>query len=304
LLWPDTFTNYFTPEIGVAAAEVLHAAGFHVQLPRKALCCGRPLYDFGMLASARRHLQEILWELSPFITAGVPMVVLEPSCAAVFRDELLNLFPHDEQAKRLSQQTFTFAEFADRYMTEHRFGRVRRRVLVHGHCHQKAVIGMGAEQKLLDRLGVEADLPDTGCCGMAGSFGFKEEHDDLSVQIGELALLPAVRAADSTAIILADGFSCRQQIEQTTDRRGLHIAQLAHLAMQQEEKESGGDGPSAYPERDYLDRNRPARGTSRRSPRPLWITGLVALGLVLYFMRRRSQRKSSARSTADESRPR
>ncbi|MGD9726122.1 MAG: (Fe-S)-binding protein [Nitrospiraceae bacterium] len=221
-------------------------------------------------------------------------MVLEPSCAAVFRDELLNLFPHDEQAKRLSQQTFTFAEFADRYMSGHRFGRLRRRVVVHGHCHQKAVIGMSAEHNLLDRLGVEADFPDTGCCGMAGSFGFKDQHDVLSVQIGELALLPAVRAADPAAIILADGFSCRQQIEQTTDRRGLHIAQLAHMAMQQEQ-ETGGDGASAYPERDYLDRNRPARDTSRRSPLPLWITGLVALGLVLYFMRRREQRKSSAR---------
>ncbi len=294
LLWPDTFTNYFTPEIGVAAAEVLHAAGFHVQLPRKALCCGRPLYDFGMLASARRHLREILRELSPVITAGVPIVVLEPSCAAVFRDELLNLFPHDEQAKRLSQQTFTFAEFADRYMSGHRFGRLRRRVVVHGHCHQKAVIGMSAEHKLLDRLGVEADFPDTGCCGMAGSFGFKKQHDVLSVQIGELALLPAVRAADPAAIILADGFSCRQQIEQTTDRRGLHIAQLAHMSMQQEQ-ETGGDGPSAYPEREYLERNQPASVTSCGSRRPLWITGFVVLGLVVYFLRRRGRRKTRAR---------
>jgi Fe-S oxidoreductase len=222
------------------------------------------------------------------------MVVLEPSCAAVFRDELLNLLPHDEQARRLSQQTFTFAEFADRYMSGHQFGRLRRRVLVHGHCHQKAVIGMSAEQKLLDRLEVEAEFPDTGCCGMAGSFGFKQEHDVLSVQIGELALLPAVRAADPKTIILTDGFSCRQQVEQTTDRRGLHIAQLAHLAMKQEDV-TGGDAAPAYPERGYLERNRLAHDTSWLSSRPVWITGLLALGLALYFTRRRVRRKSGSR---------
>ena len=253
LLWPDTFNNYFFPETARAATDVLEAAGYRVLVPEKITCCGRPLYDFGMLRQARRQLQDILRQLSPAIREGIPIVVLEPSCAAVFRDELCNLLPHDEDAERLARQTFTFAEFIDRYLPHWQMPQVRQQVVVHGHCHQKAVIGLTAEGRILERLGADFQMLDTGCCGMAGSFGFKKEHYDLSIQVAELALLPAVRQAAKDTIVISDGFSCRQQIAQTTDRRGLHLAELMHLAMQ----DGGHNTPSSdYPEQVYRNRNR------------------------------------------------
>ena len=231
LLWPDTFNNYFYPETARAATEVLEAAGCAVFVPQTNLCCGRPLYDFGMLRQAKRHLQQILCELASTIRSGMPLVVLEPSCAAVFRDELGNLFPHDEDARRLAKQTFTLAEFIDKRLPDWELPQSHQSVTVHGHCHQKAVIGLGAEERVLDRLGLNVQMLDTGCCGMAGSFGFKQEHYDLSIQIGELALLPAVRNTAIGTIVLSDGFSCRQQIEQSTDRHGMHLAEVIHQAM-------------------------------------------------------------------------
>lgn len=232
LLWPDTFNNYFYPETAKAATEVLESAGCTVIVPQANLCCGRPLYDFGMLRQAKRHLRQILCELSPEIRSGIPLVVLEPSCAAVFRDELCNLYPHDEDARRLAQQTFTLAEFIDQQLTDWQMPRSSQTALVHGHCHQKAIIGLSAEERVLDRLGMEMEMLDAGCCGMAGSFGFKQEHYDVSMQVGELALLPAIRQAAKDTIVISDGFSCRQQIEQSTDRRGMHLAEVIRKAME------------------------------------------------------------------------
>ena len=179
LLWPDTFNNYFLPDTAKAAVEVLEAAGFHVLIPQATLCCGRPLYDFGMLDRAKRLLLKTLDTLSPDIEADVPVVVLEPSCAAVFRDELINLFPDDDRAQRLSRQTFLLSEFlekkAARFELPHlpikNKGR-RVQALVHGHCHQKSLMKMTDEESVLSKMGIEWSAPAPGCCGMAGSFGF------------------------------------------------------------------------------------------------------------------------------------
>ena len=224
LLWPDTFTNFFQPEIAEAAVRVLEAAGHRVAIPRKVLCCGRPLYDFGMLDLARRQLRQILEALEREIAAGLPVVGLEPSCVAVFRDELINLFPEDEAARRLSSQTFTLAEFLVRegYEPPRRSGTA----IVHGHCHQQAVMGMDADRELLGRMGLDVRLLDAGCCGMAGAFGFEADHHKVSLAVAERALLPAVRATGPEALILADGFSCREQIRQLTGRRALHLAEV------------------------------------------------------------------------------
>jgi FAD/FMN-containing dehydrogenase/Fe-S oxidoreductase len=228
LLWSDTFTNFFQPEIAEAAVRVLEGAGHRVAIPKKILCCGRPLYDFGMLDLARRQLRRILEALGPEIAAGLPVVGLEPSCVAVFRDELVNLFPEDEGARRLSSQTFTLAEF----LVNEGFQPPRRTgaAIVHGHCHQQAVMGMGADRELLGRMGLDVRLLDAGCCGMAGAFGFEADHYEVSLAVAERALLPAVRAAGPDALLLADGFSCREQIRQLTGRRALHLAEVVAAA--------------------------------------------------------------------------
>lgn len=229
LLWPDTFTNFFQPEIAKAAMEVLEAAGLRVTIPRRILCCGRPLYDFGMLDLARRQLRQILDSLRPEIEAGIPLVGLEPSCVAVFRDELPNLFPEDEAARRLSAQTFTFAEILVRvgYAPPPLSGAA----LVQPHCHHQAVMGFGADRRLLAALGLVTRVLDAGCCGMAGAFGFERDHYDLSIVCGELGPLPAVREAASETLVLADGFSCREQILQTTGRKALHLAEAVRAAV-------------------------------------------------------------------------
>jgi FAD/FMN-containing dehydrogenase/Fe-S oxidoreductase len=232
LLWPDTFTNHFQPEIAEAAVEVLAAAapgGHRVEIPDRPLCCGRPLYDFGMLDLARRQLQEILEALRPAIAAGTPLVVLEPSCAAVFRDELPQLFPDDPAARRLAERTFTLAGFLVRETGFAPPG-LKGKAIVQGHCHQQSVLGMGADRELLRRLGLDAQLLE-GCCGMAGAFGFAREHFEVSRAVGERVLLPAVREAGPDTLILADGFSCREQIAQGAGRRARHLAEVLRDAL-------------------------------------------------------------------------
>ncbi|HEY9422230.1 MAG TPA: FAD-binding oxidoreductase, partial [Thermoanaerobaculia bacterium] len=165
----------------------------------------------------------------PEIEAGVPIVGLEPSCVAVFRDELVNLFPEDEAARRLSRQTFTLAEFLVQQGWEP--PRLGGTAVVHGHCHHHSVMGMSADRLLLDRLGLDWRLLDSGCCGMAGAFGFEEAHYEVSLACAERALLPAVRETGAGTLVLADGFSCREQITQTTGRRALHMAELVRKAL-------------------------------------------------------------------------
>ncbi|HXM61348.1 MAG TPA: FAD-linked oxidase C-terminal domain-containing protein [Terriglobales bacterium] len=230
LLWPDTFNNYFLPDTAKAAVEVLESAGYRVVLPKAALCCGRPLYDWGMLDRAKKLLLQILVTLEAEIKQGTPIVVLEPSCAAVFRDELLNLLPKDDRALRLSQQTFLLSEFLEQKATHFSLPKLARKALVHGHCHHKAVMRMTDEESILRKMGIDFHTPAPGCCGMAGSFGFEADKYDISLAIGELELLPAVRKADPDCLVIADGFSCREQIAQCTNRRALHLAEVIQMA--------------------------------------------------------------------------
>jgi FAD/FMN-containing dehydrogenase/Fe-S oxidoreductase len=230
ILWADTFTNYFHPEIGRAAFDVLETAGFQVVVPQSHLCCGRPLYDFGMLDQAKEYLGRIMQLLGSQIDAGSPIVVLEPSCASVFRDELRGLFPHDGRAARLRQQTFLLSEFLRGPARAYAPPKLNRKVLLHGHCHHKALMTLNAEEDLLRSMGVHLESPDSGCCGMAGAFGFEREKYTISRAVGERALLPAIRHAAPDTLILSDGFSCREQIAQLTGRRPFHLAEILNLA--------------------------------------------------------------------------
>jgi FAD/FMN-containing dehydrogenase/Fe-S oxidoreductase len=246
LLWPDTFVNYFEPEIGVATVDVLEAAGFRVDLPREGLCCGRPFYDYGMLGLAKRYLSRILDAVRDDIRAGVSIVGMEPSCVAVFRDELLNLFPGDADAQRLSAQTFTLSEFLRKHAPDFQPPELHANALVQAHCHHRSVMGFDAEEEVLRSLGLELEMPDSGCCGMAGSFGYEAgDRYDVSVAAGERVLLPAVRDAADDTVIVADGFSCRSQIKAGTGRRALHLAQVIALAYRE-----GRTGPAGRPEDD------------------------------------------------------
>jgi Fe-S oxidoreductase len=232
VLWPDTFTDLFEPEVGKAAVAVLEGAGFAVEIPRRRLCCGRPLYDFGMLGAAKRTMRRVLDEISHEIEAGSPVVVLEPSCASVFRDELRKLMPQDEHARRLASQTLLLDELIDQYAGDWQPPQLRRRALVHGHCHQESLMGLDTTQKLLSRAGLEVELLKSGCCGMAGSFGYLAgDPYRVAMRVGERVLLPAVRAAAQDTLLVADGFSCRTQISAGTGRRALHTAQALELGF-------------------------------------------------------------------------
>jgi FAD/FMN-containing dehydrogenase/Fe-S oxidoreductase len=233
LLWPDTFCNYFQPDILIAATEVLEHAGYAVAIPEGHLCCGRPLYEHGMLDRAKNYLTQVMERLDSDIRAGTPVIGMEPACVSVFRDELTNLFPHSEQAKRLSEQSFLFSEFIVDHAEGFQLPPLRRKALVHGHCHQKSVLEMDAETSVLSKLGLDFRLLDSGCCGMAGSFGFEQEKYDVSITCGERVLLPEVRAASGDTLILANGFSCREQIVQTTGRQPLHLSQVLRMALRQ-----------------------------------------------------------------------
>jgi FAD/FMN-containing dehydrogenase/Fe-S oxidoreductase len=233
VLWVDTFNNYFHPETSRAALEVLEDAGFQVATSQQHLCCGRPLYDFGMLDEAKTYLTRILQVLGPQIEAGFPVIVLEPSCASVFRDELVNLFPDDARAKKLRTQTFLLSEFLQHHAPGYEPSPLPRRLLVHGHCHHKALMKMTDEEGLLRKMGADVLLPDSGCCGLAGGFGFEKDKFEISQAIGERALLPAVRREPRETLIVADGFSCREQIRRATGREAVHLSEVLRLAMNQ-----------------------------------------------------------------------
>jgi len=228
LLWPDTWNNYYHPQALSGAESVLSSAGFAVETPRRHLCCGRPLYDFGLLSAARSYLARVLDEMTAQIEAGLPFVFLEPSCASVFRDELLELFPTDPRARRLSRQVWLLADFLAAERPGFAAPRLDgKRILVHGHCHHKAVFGgAGNEIALLRSTGAEVELIRAGCCGMAGPFGFEADKFGVSRIIANHELLPAVQAAGPEVIVVADGFSCREQIEQLGHRRAVHFAEV------------------------------------------------------------------------------
>jgi FAD/FMN-containing dehydrogenase/Fe-S oxidoreductase len=233
ILWADTFTNYFHAPIGMAAVEALEDAGCHVVIPQLHLCCGRPLYDYGMLRLARRYADRVVSHLRDEIRAGIPVVGIEPSCVAVFKDELRKLKTLDEDAERLAKQTFHLSEFLSR--EEYEPPRLQGKALLHGHCHHRATGGISPEKQLLEKMGLEVEELESGCCGMAGGWGYEPGHYDVSVACGERVLLPKVRAASPETLIVADGFSCRSQIEQcNTGRNGMHVAEVIKLARERE----------------------------------------------------------------------
>ncbi|HZE12891.1 MAG TPA: FAD-linked oxidase C-terminal domain-containing protein, partial [Chthoniobacterales bacterium] len=269
VLWSDTFSNYFHPNTAKAAVEVLEAAGFRAIVPEADMCCGRPLYDYGMLDTAERWLKKMLVGLQPHIRTGTPMVVLEPSCYAVFKDELVNMLPNNQDAQRLTKQTYVLAEFLEKFAPKYQPPKLHRKALAHVHCHQKALKKTAADEKLLRRLGLDLELPNNGCCGMAGAFGFEADHYDTSIKVGEHELLPHVRKAAKDTLLIADGFSCREQISQTTDRQALHIAQVLQMALQ-----GAASVPKDFPERPYI--------TAVPSP-PSVFTSTVVIGLAVLF---------------------
>ncbi|MGH9466964.1 MAG: (Fe-S)-binding protein, partial [Terriglobales bacterium] len=275
LLFPDTFNDFFHPQVAQEAVAVLQRAGCEVVLPPEPLCCGRPLYDYGLLEQAKRRLRQTLSVLHEEIAAGTPMLVLEPSCAAVFRDEMVNLFPHDEDARRLSRQTCTLPELLERLQgwEPPRLADGKTAAMVQIHCHQHALLQPEIEARVLARMGVEVEQLDAGCCGMAGSFGFENSHYGISRAVGERRLLPAVRNAPSSTLIVADGFSCREQIQQLTGRRGLHLAQVLELAARNVE-------PGARPERHFAQR------AASRGPY-LAAGAALAAGLALWSYKRK-----------------
>ena len=226
LLWADTFTNYFQPHIAEAAHQVLSDAGFNVKVLQRHVCCGRPLYDFGMLDKAKAYLTAAMDALAEEISSGTPIVVLEPSCASVFRDEAVNLMPDDPRTAKLRKQTLLLSEFLVQRAPEYVPAKKPQKMLVHMHCHHRAIFNMKDEVAVLNATGAEVKVLDSGCCGMAGPFGFEQKSYGVSQTLGERVLLPAVRAAEPGTVIVTDGFSCREQIAQNTNRRAVHVAEV------------------------------------------------------------------------------
>jgi FAD/FMN-containing dehydrogenase/Fe-S oxidoreductase len=289
ILWPDTFNNYFFPETAIAAVEVLEAAGYRVVVPEQHLCCGRPLYDYGFLDMAKVYLSRVMEVLGPELDAGTPIVALEPSCCSVFRDEVNGLFPKSARAHQLMEHTFTFAEFLERESANNglSFPTLKRQAIVHGHCHHKAIMRLREEKAVMDKMGLDYRLLTSGCCGMAGSFGFEAEKYDISVDIGERVLLPEVRKAGLTTFIIADGFSCKEQIHQQTNRHGVHLAEVMVLAQRH-----GKHGPEGiYPEKEIIEpRIREQRRSMRRAGL-ITVGALVGVGVLTSILSHRGKGK-------------
>lgn len=299
ILFADTFNNYYHVETAKAAVEVLEDAGFRVEVPMQDMCCGRPLYDYGFLNMARRWAEDIIEKLRPQIQAGIPIVVLEPSCWAVFKDELTNILPpRNEDAIRLQKLVYTFGDFLKKRAPHYRVPRLARKALLHAHCHQHAldvlndkVYGdLHAEKEVLKQMGVEFDQPHAGCCGMAGAFGYEQgDHYDVSLGAGERVLLPKVREAEDQKVVIADGFSCRSQIEQETDRTALHLAQVVQLAMRH-----GPTGPPGRPE-DQLLRERKAAQTRAALRTTAFLAAGALIGSALIWKMRQRERSATQR---------
>ena len=250
ILWADTFNNYFFPETAQAAVEVLEHLGFQVCVPMQHLCCGRPLYDYGFLDRAKSYLTSTLDAVIPEIDAGASMVVLEPSCCSVFRDELNGLMPESARAHRLMEHTFTLSEFVMRNLNGTELPKLKRKAIVQGHCHHKAIMRFHDEDAVMKQMGLDFETLASGCCGMAGSFGYEADKYDVSIRCGERVLLPAVRTAGLSTLVIADGFSCREQIAQETPRRALHLAEVMQLAL----REGLNGGHLIRPEQTQADR--------------------------------------------------
>ena len=233
-LFADTFVTYNAPEVGRAAVELLEAAGYAVQLPDKK-CCGRPMISKGMLAEAKALAEWNVARLAPLVARGIPIVGLEPSCLLTLRDEWVELVRSDE-ARQVARSSFLLEEFLLRERSRGlsigwKNGTPLRRALLHGHCHQKAMVGTAPTVAALRWAGFEVSEVDSGCCGMAGSFGFEKEHYDISVSLGNRRLAPAVKALAADTEVVAPGISCRQQIQHLAGRRAKHPAEVLRESL-------------------------------------------------------------------------
>jgi Fe-S oxidoreductase len=292
VLFADTFNNYFHPDVAIAATEVLEDAGFRVIVPMDDMCCGRPLYDYGFVGMAKRWWTDMLAKLQPHIEAGIPMVVLEPSCWAAFKDELTNLLPKSEDAKRLQGLTFMISDFLRKKAPNYPIPKMQRKALVHGHCHQKALDTLNdrevgklfAEKQILDAMGIDHHEPDAGCCGMAGAFGYEKmnNHYEVGVAAGERMLLPAIRKTGPDELIIADGFSCQEQIVQQTERGALHTALVLRMAMN-----GPGNAPEGAPEAGIMAERSKAVRNGMIKTAVILSVGVIAVAAVWKTMSKR-----------------
>jgi Fe-S oxidoreductase len=226
VLFVDTFNRYFEPENARAALKVLQAAGHRVYAPRD-LCCGRTFLSVGLVDEAKREARRMLDTLLPFVARGIPVVGVEPSCLFSLRDEFGVLLQGGDRLKN----SFMLEEFLARNPGRLKFREMKRDVLLHGHCHQKAFDAMSSVEKVLGMVpGLKVSTVQTSCCGMAGSFGYEAEHYDVSMKMAEMSLLPAVRNSPA-ALLVADGTSCRHQIADGTGREAVHAARLLADAL-------------------------------------------------------------------------
>jgi Fe-S oxidoreductase len=236
LLWVDTFTNHFTPEVGRAAVQVLENAGYAVRVVEGDVCCGLTWISTGQLDGARRQLRRTLSALEPALADGIPIVGLEPSCTAVLRSELVELLPDDPRAARVKAATVTLAELLTATEGWQAPSLADVQGVAQPHCHQHAVLGWDADAALLAGAGAQIRAVG-GCCGLAGNFGVERGHYDVSVAVAETALLPAVRNLDGGGVVLADGFSCRTQLDQLAGRtepnRARHLAEVLAERLEQ-----------------------------------------------------------------------
>ncbi|WP_285730935.1 FAD-binding and (Fe-S)-binding domain-containing protein [Nocardiopsis sp. ATB16-24] len=225
VLWPDTFGEHLNPHVPAAAVRVLEDAGFSVVLPRGRVCCGLTWVSTGQLDVARAVMRRAVRALAPLVEEGLPVVGLEPSCTAALRHDLRELLPGPDSEK-VAGAVHTLAGFLSEYAPDWRPPRIPASALAQVHCHQHAVIGFDADRELIARAGIDGEVLDSGCCGLAGDFGFTEGRYEVSTAIGERDLLPRVREASEDTLVLADGYSCRTQIEHGTGRRALHLAEV------------------------------------------------------------------------------
>ncbi len=223
LLWVDSFNNGFTPQVLEAGVTVLEALGFTVKLMKRHVCCGRPYYDVGMIEQAKSNLEQILTQLEPVLEEGLPVIVLEPSCLSVFRDEMPGLFPTDQRAKTLEKSIMTLSEFISRRGLQ--LPVIDEDIRIHGHCHQKSCGGMVGEQSVLEKLGGKGQVIGAGCCGVAGAYAYHSKTAPIAKIIGEKEFKPHIDKIPHEAAVVADGFSCRGQIRNVSGREAMHLAE-------------------------------------------------------------------------------
>jgi Fe-S oxidoreductase len=230
VLWPDTFNNYLTPNVLKAGDSVLEKAGLAPQLPDGGVCCGLTWFSTGQLGMTKRVLERTARVLAPVQEAGLPIVVMEPSCATMLRSEARSVLGETPFTDYLRDNVVTLAEALERYAPDWQPPAVGRPAVGQVHCHQSSVLGFDADERLMKRAGIDTTEMQRSCCGLAGNFGFEDGHYDVSRASAERLLLPAIEGAPADAVLMADGYSCRTQVQQLAGRRATHLAEILDAA--------------------------------------------------------------------------